>query len=87
MLHRCLQYRRPGDHGTQINNFEAVTLQHNANDILANVMHVALDGCHDDLALALGAGHFFCLNIREEMRNGLFHHAGGLHHLRQEHTP
>ena len=48
-------------------------------------MHVALHGRHDDLAFALGACLFFGFDIGKEMRDRLFHYAGGFHHLRQEH--
>ena len=75
----------PRDHHAQIDNLKSITLQHNANDILADVMHVALDGRHDDLALALRADFFLSLDVREQMRDRFFHNARRFHDLRQEH--
>ena len=86
MFDRRLQNCRPWNHDAKINNLEAITLQHNTNNVLADIMHVALHGRHDDLALALGARLFLRLNIREEMRDRLFHHARRFYHLRQEHA-
>ena len=60
-------------------------MQHDADDVLADIMDVALDRRHDDLALALRADLFFGLDIGEEMRDRLLHDARGFDHLRQEH--
>ena len=38
------------NHDAHIDDIEIIALQHNANDILANVMHVALHRCHQHLA-------------------------------------
>ncbi len=52
-------------------------------------MHVTLDGRHDDLTgrrtVLEARGLLFRLQIRLQIRHGLLHHAGALHHLRQEH--
>ena len=47
-------------------------------------MHIALHGRDDHFAVA-GAFLFAGLNVRFEVRHRLLHHAGGFHHLRQEH--
>ena len=60
-------------------------MQDDANDILANIMHVALNGRHDDLAFALGTCDLFGLNIGEEMRDGFLHNTRGFDDLRKEH--
>ena len=75
----------PGHHDAQIDHLIAVALQHHADNVLADIVHIALHGRHDDPALALGVRVLFCLDIGEEVRHGLFHHTRGLHHLRQEH--
>jgi len=80
-----LQYVRPGDHHPEIDDLEPVALQHDADDILADIVHIALDRGHDDLALTLRLLVLFRLDIGEEMGDRLLHHAGGFHHLRQEH--
>ena len=86
MFDGCLQNCRPRDHHAEIDNLETITLQDNADNVLANIMHVALHGRHDDLALAFGTSLFFGFNIREQMRNRFLHHTRRFHHLRQEHT-
>ncbi len=43
-----------GHHDAEVDDFEVVALQHHADDVLADVVHVALDGGHEDLALGLG---------------------------------
>ena len=40
-------------HHAQIDDFVAVALQDDAHDVLADVVHVALDGRHDDAARRL----------------------------------
>ena len=76
-----------GHHHAQIVDLEVVALQYDADDVLADVVNVALDGGHNDLAVAARAfaGLFFRFDERHQMRHRLLHHAGALHHLRQEH--
>ena len=38
-------------HHAQVHHLKVVAPQHHADDVLADVVHVALDGGHDDLAL------------------------------------
>ena len=75
----------PGDHHAKINDLKAIALHDHADDILADIVHVALDRRHDDLALTLGVLILFRLDIGEKMRDGLLHHARGFDDLRQEH--
>src|SRR5579862_2674809 len=73
-------------HHAEIDHLEVVTLQHYTDDVLADVMHVALDGRHHDSAVAAArAGVFPLLDEGHEMGDGALHDAGALHHLRQEH--
>ena len=72
------------DHHAQVNHLKTVAPQHHAHDILADVVHVPLHG--GDYGLPrLGGALAVLFNIRGEPRHGLLHHAGALHHLRQEH--
>ena len=57
-----------GHHHAQVDDFEVIAGQHHAHDILADVVHVALDGCEHDLALR---PHF--LSRRGHLRLLRFH--------------
>src|SRR3546814_11282704 len=59
--------------------------EHDADDILADVVDVALDGRHHDLALALRARLLLGLDAGQQVGDRLLHHARRFHHLRQEH--
>ena len=75
-----------GHHHAQVDHVIAVAAQHHADNVLADVVDVALDGGHDDLALAGGAGaQFFGFDVGNEVGHGLLHDAGRLDHLGQEH--
>ena len=80
-------------HDAHIDNIEIIALQHDADNILANIMHIALHRCHQHLAIIARHGfgarclHFglFSLHKRLKIGDSAFHHARGFHHLRQEH--
>ena len=78
-------------HHAHVHHFEVVALQDHGHDVLADVMHVALHGGDHDLAFAahIGARRFqltlFFFDVGHQMGHSLLHHAGGFHHLRQEH--
>ena len=55
---------RPRHHHAEIDHLEAVALQHDADDVLADVVDVALDGRHDDLALAACAPGSFAASMK-----------------------
>ena len=71
-------------HHAKIDNFVVIALQHHANDIFTDVVDVAFHGRNDHLAVA-GALFLAGFNIRFQIGDRLFHHAGRLYHLRQEH--
>ncbi|CCJ86418.1 hypothetical protein BN133_2795 [Cronobacter dublinensis 582] len=71
-------------HHAEIDNLVVVALEHHADDIFADVMHVAFYGREHDFAVAL-ADLFARLNIGLQVRDRLLHDARGFHHLRQEH--
>ena len=72
-------------HDTQIDDFEIIALQHDTHDILADIVYVAFHRRHEDFAVGVVAPGLFLLDKWLQIRHGLFHHAGALDHLRQEH--
>ncbi len=76
-------------HHAEIDHLVIVALEHDADDVLADVVHVALHGRHHDLAgglrLTRAARGFLLLHVGQQIGDRLLHHARGLHHLRQEH--
>ena len=81
-------------HDAEVDHLEIVTLQDDADDVLADVVDVALDGREHDLAggLAAVAGNavgevarLLLFHERHQIGHRLLHHARGFHHLRQEH--
>ncbi len=85
-----LQDLRRRRHHAEIDDLVIVALEHDADDVLADVVHVALHGRDNDLAMAQLSGRrplrgLLLLHERHEIGNRLFHHARRLHHLRQKH--
>ena len=77
-----------GHHDAEVDHLEVVALEHDADDVLADVVHVALHRRHHDRALGLARvarQRLLLLDERHEMAHRLLHHARGLHDLRQEH--
>ena len=65
-----------------------VAAQHHPDNILADVVHVALDGGHQHLFLPASftaPGLLLPFDMRYEDRHRLLHDARALDHLRQEH--
>ena len=75
-------------HHAEVNDLVVVAGEDDADDVFADVMHVALDGGHEDFAGVLvgrAAQLLLLLHERHEIRHGFFHHARGLDDLRQKH--
>jgi hypothetical protein len=75
-------------HHAEIDDLVIVASQHDPDDVLADVVHVALDGREHDRPGGLpvvAAGRLFRFHIGQQNRHRLLHHARGLHDLRQEH--
>src|SRR5262249_15362200 len=73
-------------HHAQIDDLEVITLQYHADDVLADVVHVTLDGRDHDAAVgALRAAVLARLDERHQVGDGALHDARALHHLWQEH--
>ena len=65
----------------EVNDGIAVVRKNRLDEILANIMHIAVDGGDDDGSLG-DAFHF--LKIILEVRNGLLHRFSGLQHEGQD---
>src|SRR6185437_2195633 len=76
-------------HDAEIDDLEVVALQHDPDDVLADVVHVALDCRHDDAAVGPpGAGASLALlDVGDEIRYRALHDPRALDDLRQEHLP
>ena len=72
-------------HHPQIDHFIAVALQDHADNVLADVVHIALDRGHDDLARRFLHLALVGIHERQQVSHRLLHHPRGLDHLRQEH--
>ena len=73
-------------HHPEVDHLVAVAPEHDADDVLADVVHVALDRRHDDASCG-GALGLLRLHVRLEVPDGALHRASALDHLRQEHLP
>ena len=82
-----LQNVLPRHHHAEVDDFETVALQDDADDVLADVVNVAFDRRHHDPTLALRCAGCFLLLLDEgdKVRDRPLHDARGLHDLRQEH--
>ena len=75
-------------HHPEVDHLEVVAGQHHADDVLADVVHVALDRGHHDLAVVpagIAGAQFLRLDERQQPGHRLLHHPRRFHHLRQEH--
>ena len=70
-------------HHSQVNDLETVAAEHDACDVLSNVMDVALYGRDDNLRLF--ASLVVSVHVWFEDAYGVSHHLGRLHDLRKEH--
>jgi hypothetical protein len=81
-----LKYLRRRHHYAEVYDLEVVALQHDTDDVLPDVVYVALDGSHYDRAVRFaGLAFVVLLDERDQVGDGLLHHAGALYDLRQEH--
>ena len=74
------------DHDAEVDHLVVVAAEHDADDVLADVVHVALDGREHDPRLRLPLAVLLVLHERLEVRDCTLHHARGLDDLRQEHA-
>jgi hypothetical protein len=86
LLPRRVEDLRRRNHHPQIDHLIVVALEHDADDVLADVVDVALDGGHHHLAVGLPlAGLRLRFHERQQVGDRLLHHPCAFHHLRQEH--
>jgi len=73
-------------HHAEVDDFVIVAGEHDANNIFADVMDVALDGGHEDFALgaAVAAGPLFLFHEGQQPGDGFLHDPRALDHLRQK---
>ncbi len=74
-----------GDHHAEVDDLEVVALQHHPDDVLADVVHIALHRGEQDAPGGAGPLGLLRLDEGDEVGHGLFHHPGGFDHLGQEH--
>jgi len=78
-------------HDAEVDDFVIITGEDDADDVLADVVHVAFDGREEEFSLCTGRltgrdrAAFFLLHERREVGDGLLHHAGGFHDLGEKH--
>ena len=78
-------------HHAHVDDVVVVALQDHGDDVFSNVVHIAFDGGHDDLAFGFDVFTgssllaLFFLDIGNKVGHGLLHHASAFDHLRQEH--
>ena len=53
-----------GHHDAQVDDLKVIALQHHADDILADVVHIAFDRGHEDLALGSGRRSSFSASMK-----------------------
>ena len=84
-LDRLLEDARGRDHHAEVDDLVVVAAEHDPDDVLADVVDVALDRRGDDRAGSTAGAFALRLEIRDQDGDGLLHHPGALDDLRQEH--
>ena len=82
-------FQDPGsrNHDPQVHDLVVIARQNHTHNVLANIVDIALDGRHQDLAARSGVagGLLLGLDERDQMCHGLLHDSGALDDLGQEH--
>ena len=69
-------------HDAEVDHLVIITLQHHADDVLADVVHVALDSRHQDFpGLGLHSSVIFLFHVGNKNGNSFFHYPRALDHL------
>ena len=78
-----------GDHHAEVEDLEVIALEHDAHDVLADVVHVPLHGGEHDPScrLALPAQPLLGFDEGDQVGHRLLHHPGAFYHLGEEHLP
>ena len=77
-----VQHLRQADLDTEVADLVAVVGEDDVDEVLADVVHVALDGCQNDAALSSSVG---LLHVGLEVRHRRLHRLRRLQHERQLH--
>ena len=72
-------------HHAQVDDLKAIAAEHDADDILADVVYVAVSCCQHHPRAVCGLCAALGIDGGLQQRHGFLHHLGRLHHLRQEH--
>ncbi len=68
-------------HDTQVDHIVVVTLKYHANNVLADIVDITLDGSHENFAFGNSGITFFSPDVRYQMRNRLLHDPGTFYNL------
>ena len=74
-------------HDAEVDHLVVVAAEHDADDVLADVVDVALHGRHHDRAGPPSRALALLLEVRDQVRDGLLHDPSALDDLGQEHAP
>ena len=87
LVHGDLQNPIARDHDAEVHDLVVVAPEDHTDDVLADVVHVPLDGRHHDLAGRFGFAGRLLLRLHERLEVGdrFLHRSRALHDLRQEH--
>ena len=85
MLHSSVEDLLFWNHDAQIDDVIVVASEHHAHDVLADVVHVALDRGEENLAGLFALAFRRGFEVRCEPSHGLLHHACTLDDLREKH--
>jgi hypothetical protein len=80
-----LEDPRGGHHHAEVDDLIVVAAKHDPDDVLPDVVDVALHRGRDDRARSPSRTLALGLEVRHEMGHRLLHHARALHDLREEH--
>ena len=86
LLRRDVEDAVRGNHHAEVDHLVAVAAEDDADDVLADVVHVALHGRHDDARRRRALG-LLGFHVGLEVRHRALHRACALDHLREEHLP
>ena len=74
-------------HHAKIDDFKIIAGEHNADDVLADIVDVSFDRGHDDAAIGAARvpGFLERFDVRQQERDRFLHHPRRFDDLRQEH--
>ena len=93
MFQGGFQYTVGGNHHPQIHHFVIIALKNDSDNVFADIVHIALNGCHQDASFVgcltrfTGSSCTLLLGFEVRQQNGhrFLHDTGAFDHLRQKH--